>query len=193
MESANAKMNKSGILKRSIDRIRCLEKENNELKRENDALREMLNATANMATVETIPLLSPPHSNMSSPTPGSPSSMDSSMSSKSSMESEQKIIFIQHGISPHSKFAVCIFMFAIVVLNNFGGFLLNDQNSEFFETSSTGSRRNILSAIIDDVRFCFIYFKFKHILNKRAIDGNGSQLPIHHRLLYLKQFYFQKS
>lgn len=137
-------MNKSGILKRAIDRIRSLETENHDLRRENESLREMLNQTAGMQTieVESIPLLSPPHSNLSS-IPGSPSSIDSG--------SEQKIVFIQHGVSPHSKFALCIFMFAVVVLNNFGGFLLNEQNNDIFETAGTGSRRTILSAIIDDV------------------------------------------
>lgn len=153
LDSANAKMNKSGILKRAIDRIRGLESENNDLRRENANLREMLNATAGMQTieVETIPLLSPPHSNMSS-IPASPSSIDSH-SSKASLDSEQKIVFIQHGVSPHSKFALCIFMFAVVVLNNFGGFLLNEQNNDIFESAGTGSgsRRTILSAIIDDV------------------------------------------
>lgn len=152
LDTANAKMNKSGILKRSIDRIRSLESENADLKRENEALKEMLNATAGMQTieVETIPMLSPPHSNLSSPQPGSPSSVDSS-SSRASLESEQKVIFIQHGISPHSKFALCVFMFAIVALNNFGGFLLNDHNNELFEATGSASRRTILSSFMDDV------------------------------------------
>lgn len=150
MDTANAKMNKSGILKRSIDRIRLLETENADLRRENETLRDMLNATAGMQTVEveTIPMLSPPHSNMSSPQPGSPSSIDSS-SSKASLDSEQKIIFIQHGISPHSKFALCMFMFAVVALNNFGGILLTEHNYDSFET--TGTRRTILSSFMDDV------------------------------------------
>lgn len=166
MDSNNAKMNKSGILKRSIDRIRSLESENSELRRENEQLREMLNATAGMQTieVETIPLLSPPHSihsNMSSSQPSSPSSVDST-SSRSSLDSEQKVVFIQHGTSPHSKFALCIFMFAVIVLNNFGGFLLNDQNNEMFETTGSGSRRTILSAIIDDVRNFFFLLLLKH-------------------------------
>lgn len=158
-EAANAKMNKSGILKRSIDRIRSLESENADLRRENESLREMLNATVGLPTteIETIPLLSPPHSNLSS-TPGSPSSIDSSGSIRS-LDSEQKIVFIQHGISPHNKFALCIFMFAVVILNNFGGFLLNDQNHEFFESSTSGSRRTILSAIIDDVRIANIHIQ----------------------------------
>lgn len=152
METANAKMNKSGILKRAIDRIRYLESENGDLRRENVALRDMLNGSVGMSLSsegETSPLHSPPHSLLSS-TPGSPSSVDSSGSGRS-LESEQRIVFIQHGISPHNKFALCIFMFAVVVMNNFGGFLLNEQNHDLFESSATAPRRTILSAIIDDV------------------------------------------
>lgn len=159
-EAQNAKMNKSGILKRAIDRIRALDAENAELRRENESLREMLNATVGLPTsgADAIPLLSPPHSILSS-TPGSPSSVDSGGSMRS-LDSEQKIVFIQHGISPHNKFALCIFMFAVVVLNNFGGFLLNDKNHEFFDSSTSGSRRTILSAIIDDVRKMIPVFYF---------------------------------
>lgn len=161
VDSANAKMNKSGILKRSIDRIRFLEGENADLRRENEALREMLNATGALPTPdgESMQLLSPPHSNLSS-TPGSPSSIDSSGSARS-LDSEQKIVFIQQGISPHNKFIMCAFMFAVVVLNNCGGFLLNEDNRDLvFESSPSGTRRTILSAIIDDVSD---YFFDSHI------------------------------
>lgn len=139
-------MNKSGILKKSIEKIRSLESENSQLKLENRRLREMI--SGKMSIEACMP--SPAHSisQTASPTPGSPNSSDSS-------DSDQKIVFIQRGLSPHSKFSLCIFMFAIIALNNFG-IILNDRPAHEFaygdDTAGTGApRRTILSTLIDDV------------------------------------------
>lgn len=136
-------MNKSGILKKSIEKIRSLESENSQLKLENRRLREMISGKMSIEAY----MPSPVHSisQTASPTPGSPQSSDS-------CDSEQKTVFIQRGLSPHSKFSLCVFMFAIIALNNFG-IILNDRpaHESVYGDEAAASRRTILSTLIDDV------------------------------------------
>lgn len=156
-------MNKSGILKKSIDKIRSLETENVELKMENHRLRQMLGMKALPDTEP--PPLSPPSSNSSSPMPHpietSHYNIESSTTapkSQSTPETDQKIIFIQRGVSPHSKFALCIFMFSVVALNSFGSLFLTDRPSFDYNDGNYNAdtaRRAILSTMMDDVSFCF--------------------------------------
>lgn len=162
--AANAKMNKSGILKKSIDKIRSLETENIELKMENHRLRQMLGMKA-LPDTEPTPL-SPPNSNSSSPMPHLietshyiESSTDAPKS-QSTPETDQKIIFIQRGVAPHSKFALCIFMFSVVALNSFGSLFLTDRpNFDFNDGNynAENARRAILSTMMDDVSFHLFY------------------------------------
>lgn len=159
--AANTKMNKSGILKKSIDKIRSLEEDNVELKMENQRLRHMLN-------LQTIPdafdsPLSPPISDSSSPRPQSIEQLQMnlnrgvpSIQAKSQAnESDQQILFIQRGVSPHTKFALCIFMFAVISLNSFGSLItLNGRSNVHWnndEINAGSARRTILSTVIDDV------------------------------------------
>lgn len=136
-------MNKSGILKKSIEKIRSLETENTELKLENRRLKEMLQSQPMIQGTNT-PLPSPPISFSGSPMPDSPVSSESN-------DGDQKIVFLQRGIAPHSKFALCMFMFAVVALNNFGIFLNDQPNIDFDSSGSISSRRTILSSIMDEV------------------------------------------
>lgn len=164
--AANAKMNKSGILKKSIDKIRSLETENVELKSENQRLRQMLGMKA---LSDAGSPLSPPTSNSSSPMPHLIESTHFNEKLtvpklQPSPETDQKIIFIQRGVSPHSKFALCIFMFSIVVLNSFGSLILTDRPNFDFNDDATNynvenARRAILSTMMDDVSISF-YFSF---------------------------------
>lgn len=130
-------MNKSGILKKSIDKIRSLESENIELKGENQRLRQML-GMKNLS--DAIPPLSPPTSTGSE----SPNSLNAS-----DLESDQKIIFIQRGVSPHSKFALCVFMFAVVAVNSFGLIWNESPHANYFGEDYNGetSRRSLLSSV----------------------------------------------
>lgn len=139
-------MNKSGILKKSIEKIRSLEAENSELKLENRRLREMIQVHLSSKGTNT-PLPSPPISQSGSPIPDSPGS-----SGDISLDSDQKTVYIQRGLSPHSKFALCMFMFAVVAVNNFGIFLNEASPMDFIQHSDAPSaRRTILSAVMDDV------------------------------------------
>lgn len=162
--AANAKMNKSGILKKSIDKIRSLETENIELKMENHRLRQMLGMKALPDTGPTP--LSPPNSNSSSPMPHSKETshcienMTDAPKPQSTSETDQKIIFIQRGVAPHSKFALCIFMFSVVALNSFGSIFLTDRPSFDFNDGNynvENARRAILSTMMDDVSFNLLF------------------------------------
>lgn len=163
--AANAKMNKSGILKKSIDKIRSLDTENKELKMENHRLRQMLGMKA---LPDTEPMtISPPNSNSTSPMPHLietshvhyiESSTDAPKT-QSTPETDQKIIFIQRGVAPHSKFALCIFMFSVVALNSFGSLFLTDRPTFEFNDGNynvENARRAILSTMMDDVSFYLI-------------------------------------
>lgn len=154
-------MNKSGILKKSIEKIRSLEAENIELKLENRRLKELVNSKS---ITDTMPLLSPPTSNIASPTPSSPTSsyegdsVNHTLNKSQTETDQQKIIFIQRGITPHSKFALCIFMFAVIALNNFGVLLNSNPDATVFNTHNGGpSRRTILSHVMDDVSHIFLF------------------------------------
>lgn len=142
-------MNKSGILKKSIEKIRSLESENSQLKLENRRLKEMISGKMSIETCMPSPAHSAsPISHTTSPTPGSPNSSDS-------CDSDQKIVFIQRGMSPHAKFSLCVFMFAVIALNNFG-IILNDRPAQelAFGDETLGAaapRRTILSTLMDDV------------------------------------------
>lgn len=157
---------------KSIDKLRSLEIENVELKMENQRLRQMLGMKA-MSDSTGSPL-SPPISNSSSPMP----SLDATqmnisdpvaVTPKSNSETDHKVVFIQRGLSPHSKFALCVFMFAVVSLNSFGSLILNDHrpNIDLTDGNYMMARRAILSTMIDDVGYfallksCFLREK-KH-------------------------------
>lgn len=82
-------------------------------------------------------------------------------------ENDHKVVFIQRGLAPHSKFALCIFMFAVVSLNSFGSLILSDDRPNIDMTdgiySAETARRTILSTMIDDVSTEFHIFFFLFI------------------------------
>lgn len=97
--------------------------------------------------------LSPPISNSSSPMPQITEPMICSEPVATvKTENDHKVVFIQRGLAPHSKFALCIFMFAVVSLNSFGSMILNDRpNLDDGVYNMETARRTILSTMIDDV------------------------------------------
>lgn len=154
--AANTKMNKSGILKKAIDKIRSLDVENIELRLENQRLKQVLGAHT-MPDMFEAPL-SPPTSDSSSPRPQAIEHANQNRNAIPSIESDQKILFIQRGVSPHAKFALCMIMFCIVSLNSFGSLIaLNDRpnagnwNDGNDGNAATTARRTILSNVMDDV------------------------------------------
>lgn len=150
-------------LQKSIDKLRSLEIENVELKMENQRLRQMLG----MKTISDAGSpLSPPISNSNSPMPQIMSEPTTTQMNNSDplitpkTETDHKVVFIQRGLSPHSKFALCIFMFAVVSLNSFGSLILNDQRPNIDLADGNynmeTARRAILSTMIDDVSDTYI-------------------------------------
>lgn len=141
---------------KSIDKLRSLEIENVELKMENQRLRQMLGVKSFSDAGSP---LSPPISNSSSPMPQitepSPEQITAIATTPANTETDHKVVFIQRGLTPHSKFALCIFMFAVVSLNSFGSLILNDQRPNFDVSDGNynmeTARRAILSTMIDDV------------------------------------------
>lgn len=142
---------------KSIDKLRSLEIENVELKVENQRLRQMLGMKA---ISDAGSPLSPPISNSGSPMPQIMSDPTTQLNNSEPLitpkiETDHKVVFIQRGLSPHSKFALCIFMFAVVSLNSFGSLILNDQrpNVDLADENYNmeTARRAILSTMIDDV------------------------------------------
>lgn len=131
-----------------------MEIENVELKMENQRLRQMLGAKT---FSEAGSPLSPPISNSSSPMPQIVEPMQMTISDSNTTpktETDHKVVFVQRGLSPHSKFALCIFMFAVVSLNSFGSLILNDRpnmNLADGNYNMETARRAILSTMIDDV------------------------------------------
>lgn len=147
------------LKQKSIDKLRTLENENVELKMENQRLRQMLGLKSFSDAGSP---LSPPTSNSSSPMPqiteptqlNAAEQITATIATTTNIEPDHKVVFIQRGLTPHSKFALCIFMFAVVSLNSFGSLILNDRPN--FDGSDGNynmetARRAILSTMIDDV------------------------------------------
>lgn len=141
---------------KSIFKLRSLEIENVELKMENQRLRQMLGVKS---FSEAGSPLSPPISNSSSPMPQIMKATQMTVAEPLQVtvktENDHKVVFIQRGLAPHSKFALCIFMFAVVSLNSFGSLILTDdrRNIDMKDGiySAETARRTILSTMIDDV------------------------------------------
>lgn len=132
---------------------------------ENQRLRQMLGVKS---FTDAGSPLSPPISNSSSPMPQMIEATQMTVTEPVATiktENDHKVVFIQRGLAPHSKFALCIFMFAVVSLNSFGSLILNDhQNIDITDGmyNVETARRTILSTMIDDVSSIFqIHFELK--------------------------------
>lgn len=168
-----AKLNKSAILKKSVEKIKDLQKENHDLKSENKRLKKELislrGGPAPMVTLEQLLIdgcgkkktkeiyhshaspamsedtpMTPPRSDESNPS-SSPPYSDCSMPPSPFSGRDESNSSVR-GMTPHSRLALCVFMFAVLAINPFSHFVtsgsLGSQNS--FDASP--SRRTILSA-----------------------------------------------
>ncbi|XP_019761748.2 sterol regulatory element-binding protein 1 isoform X2 [Dendroctonus ponderosae] len=116
-----AKLNKSAILRKTIDYIRFLQNSNARLKEENMALK--MSTTQNTLkglltnNVNYDPEDTPPHSDVSSEH-SSPSSPEFSTMVKD--DSDDEVLPNSKGMLDHSRLTLCIFMLAMVAFNPFG-------------------------------------------------------------------------
>uniref|UniRef100_A0A1Q3FJU9 Putative dna-binding protein n=1 Tax=Culex tarsalis TaxID=7177 RepID=A0A1Q3FJU9_CULTA len=161
----DAKLNKSAILRKALDHIRHLQKENNSLKQENMYLKAKMSnrkyslkdlLVTNVAENELVQLggpTTPPRSDQSSLPSSSPShNSDNSMppspfgTSSSGMDDsmlDDVMVPNVHGMSAHSRLTLCMFMLAVLTINPFGSFLSSASSSE--EQIDPGTSRRILT------------------------------------------------
>ncbi|EFA01599.1 sterol regulatory element-binding protein 1 [Tribolium castaneum] len=153
-----AKLNKSGILKKTIEYIRFLQNSNTRLKQENMALKmaarqntlkDLLTTGKNM---EYPPQDTPPHSDISSSSPDHslPSSPECSTFIKD--ESDEETVGISKGLLDQTRITMFMFMLAVISFNPFG-IVLKQFASSDQEVSSVG--RNILSSGDGQTPFSF--------------------------------------
>lgn len=155
---AEAKLHKSAILRKAIDHIRHLQNQNNKLKQENmylknimteskHGLKDLLTSQQNASALtpprsdESNPSLSPTHSDSSMPS--SPFG-DSGMKDDSDDSSDSTSV---RGMSSHSRLTLCMFMFAVFIINPFSKMLNGYSGSSMDSGSMEGDsvRRTILS------------------------------------------------
>ncbi|XP_053682828.1 sterol regulatory element-binding protein 1 [Sabethes cyaneus] len=174
----DAKLNKSAILRKAIDHIRHLQKQNNNLKQENmylkmkmtnrkQSLKDLLVANVSDDLVPTQCPVTPPRSDDSNPSsspshqsdnssmPPSPFGTGSSTGSGAAgtMEeslNDEELMSSVRGMSAHSRLTLCMFMLAVLVVNPFGSFLSQRGNGLELEP---GTSRRILA--VDEPLFSF--------------------------------------
>lgn len=168
-----AKLNKSAILKKSVEKIKDLHKENHDLKSENKRLKKELislrGGPAPMVTLEQLLIdgcgkkktkeiyhshaspamsedtpMTPPRSDESNPS-SSPPYSDCSMP-PSPFSGRDETISSVRGMTPHSRLALCVFMFAVLAINPFSHFATSSSGSFGNTFDASPSRRTILSA-----------------------------------------------
>lgn len=161
----SAKLNKSAILKKAVEKIRDLQRDNYELKMENQRLKRDLLSVRDGATLKQLlvgndkkskdnyfktelsqpipsppPMMTPPRSdesNSGSSPPYSDSSLPPSpFSGKDESESMITSTTIR-GMTPHSRLTLCMFMFVVLAFNPFAKFLNNENGSGSYDTADT--------------------------------------------------------
>ncbi|CRK99799.1 CLUMA_CG013107, isoform A [Clunio marinus] len=159
----DAKLHKSAILRKAIDHIRHLQNQNNKLKQENmylknvmterkHGLKDLLSAQQNVGVMtpprsdESNPSLSPTHSDSSMPS----SPFDSGM--KDDSDDNSSDVSSVRGMTAHSRLTLCMFMFAVFVLNPFSKMLngISGSSSQFDDNYSGDTGRKILRWWEDD-------------------------------------------
>lgn len=147
----DAKLQKSGILRKAIEHIKGLEHQNRQLKQENMALKmhltsdkpgnlkDLLTHTSKLSENMSVGDLTPPRSSDESNPSLSPLHSDNSLppSPYSSDESGS-----YSGMAPHSKLTLCMFMFAMLVFNPFATLLQNGNSAD--DVDYNPARRTIL-------------------------------------------------
>ncbi|KAJ6639628.1 Sterol regulatory element-binding protein 1 [Pseudolycoriella hygida] len=167
-----AKLNKSAILKKSVEKIKDLQKENNDLKSENKRLKKELNmlrgGPAPMEIVEQLlndardkkrlienrhphasltmseaAVMTPPRSDDSNSSSSPP--YPNCLTPPSPLSGRDETNSSRHNMPASARLAVCVFMFATLSINPFSQLALKDGflGNTF---SASPSRRSILSS-----------------------------------------------
>ncbi|CAG4964691.1 unnamed protein product [Parnassius apollo] len=139
-----AKLNKSAILRKTIEYIKYLQNQNTRLKQENTALKLACQKSGVKEPVFD-GAITPPHSDISSPYQ-SPHPLDSDSPSSPDFKVEEKYSKVVIGMGDHSRLALCAFMVGLIAFNPFSAFF----GAFMFESTSTDystriDQRRILS------------------------------------------------
>lgn len=156
----DAKLHKSAILRKAIDHIKHLQNQNNKLKQENmfmkmkmsdkkNSLKDLLvNGPSDIIhgiaitpprSDESNPSLSPSHSDCSMP--ASPLTSFGDSIKDESDDNSNDMISSARGMTAHSRLTLCMFMFAVFVLNPFSKLLTGGgMNVQNFEEDYTGRK-----------------------------------------------------
>lgn len=142
---SDAKLNKSAVLRKTIDYIQFLLARNAKLKQENDALR----AAAAAAGISNLPLSPESSPEMTPSDSGSIASSPDGNNSNSGMHSEPSSPFFS---SDGSKMVLCVFVLAVLAFNPLGSLLsLYHPETPFNYEYHGSSGRSILGIFPDDV------------------------------------------
>ncbi|XP_012268258.2 sterol regulatory element-binding protein 1 [Athalia rosae] len=145
----DAKLNKSAILRKTIDYIRFLQNTNDKLKAENMALK-MAEQRQNLRELLVCGELTPPRSDSSepslspapvSPSPSSPSSLKDDTESLHSMHSS---VSTTRGMRDHTRLTLCAFLFVVLAFNPLGLVMSNMRRLNFDYSSTKLDGRTIL-------------------------------------------------
>ncbi|CAH4033444.1 unnamed protein product [Pieris brassicae] len=142
----DAKLNKSAILRKTIDYIKYLQNQNSRLKQENVALKLACQKSGVKEVFEGA--YTPPHSDVSSPYHSSSphSAMDSDNPSSPDFRMDEKYSKVVMGMGDHSRLALCAFMVGLIAFNPFSAFfgsVMTDTHANDF--NSHLDQRRILS------------------------------------------------
>lgn len=141
----DAKLNKSAILRKTIDYIRFLQNSNIKLKNENMALRMSVQRQNIISCGE----LTPPRSETSepplSPTSGPPSPISTKEETNSSSNSNIATASVSQGIPDHTRVTLCAVLFVFLIFNPFGIIINKMARMDYNYYSSKLDGRTILN------------------------------------------------
>ena len=137
----DAKLHKSAILRKAIDHIRYLQNSNNKLKQENMYLKNIMTESKHglkdlLTSQQNANVMTPPRSDESNPSL-SPTHSDSSMPSspfgdsgmKDDSDDNSSDVTSVRGMTSHSRLTLCMFMFAVFIINPFSKMLNGSSGS----------------------------------------------------------------
>ena len=152
----DAKLNKSAILRKTIDYINYLQNTNAKLKQENSALK----LAANAAGVNTSSFIASPVSEAKSPEITPPNSdCSSEASSPGQSDPGSPPIFVSDG----SKMVLCVFIFAILAFNPFGSIISVYKPSDIpfeYTGQTSASGRTILGLFPEGAEWKNVFYSY---------------------------------
>ncbi|XP_075972874.1 sterol regulatory element binding protein [Anticarsia gemmatalis] len=140
-----AKLNKSAILRKTIEYIKYLQNQNTRLKQENMALKLAFQKSG-VKEPQFDVTYTPPRSDISSPS-SSPHGFDSDSPSSPEFKVEDKYSTkIVMGMGDHSRLALCAFMVGLIAFNPFSTFFGNFMSESYVtDFSARVDQRKILA------------------------------------------------